>query len=156
MLELLFHNPIIPKPAGKIFTNPKNGKSWITMGHEWQNAKDKAILEIKEQLPPGHKPFSRVAGLVMKINLKPSYKGGRKDIFNLLNFPPDVLSQSGVWVDDNETCVDSVVSWISRNNSGVSIVWICETIDEYIDKIDQYKTTLRQIDKFTKDREPKI
>ena len=148
MLELLFHNPIIPKPAGKIFT--KAGKSWITMGHEWQNAKDKAILEIKQQLPPGHKPFNRVAGLVMKINLKPSYKGGRKDIFNLLNFPPDVLSRAGVWCDDNETCCDSVVSWISRNNSGVSIVWICENYAEYADKIEEYQATLNQLEIMTK------
>ena len=120
------------------------------MGHEWQNAKDKAILEIKQQLPPGHKPFNRVAGLVMKINLKPSYRGHPKDHPNLMGFPYDVFTQAGVWCDDNEHVTDTVLSWISRNNSGVSTVWICENYAEYADKIEEYQATLRQLEIMTK------
>ena len=134
MLKITIQN-CKSKPTGNIF-HQKNSdgqiiKSWISQGSEYLDWKTKQCELVRKQLPLNHKPFNRVCGVVMRICLKPNRKGHPPDLYNLSGAVADILTQSGVWTDDNINVSGLTHQRIVYNVNELTTVFICSTIEEY-------------------------
>lgn len=124
------------KPTGHVY----NGV--ITMGSDYLNWKKKQVQAVKKQLPPYFKTYHRVSGVVARIVLPPRYQGHRPDMYNLIGSIADILTQAGIWRDDNVEVSDLCHMKISYNSSRLSIVNICETVLEYREEVNKVLDTL--------------
>ncbi len=123
------------KPTGNIFhQRDENGqiiKSWISQGSDYLNWKKKQVAFVQKQLPADFTTRNRVAGVVMRICLKPNRKGHPPDLYTLQGAVADILTQSGIWTDDNCVVSDLTHQRIIYNQSELTQVFICDTLEEY-------------------------
>lgn len=129
MLKILINN-CKSKPTGHIFTS--GDKSWISQGSDYLDWKSRQVAFVKSQLPKDIKPRNRVYGVIMRISIDPNRKGHPPDIYNLSGAVADILTQSGVWKDDNIRVSDLTHQRIVYNRSELTTIFICDNILEYI------------------------
>lgn len=124
------------KPTGHIFHQyDKDGKiikSWISQGSDYLNWKSKQVESVKKQLPANYTPKNRVWGVIMRISINPNRKGHPPDKYNLAGSVADILTQAGVWTDDNIRVSDLSHQRIVYNQKELTTVFICDNILEYI------------------------
>lgn len=90
---------------------------------------------VRNQLPLSWEPLKRVEGVIARITIPIRSVGHPPDIYNLIGGVADVLTMGGIWVDDSSTVSDLVHMKISRNQSGLSTVILCETVEEYKEEL---------------------
>ena len=114
MLKILINN-CKSKPTGRIFSDGE--KSWISQGSDYLNWKSDQVAFVKSQLPINTKPRNRVYGVIMRISIDPNRKGHPPDLYNLSGAVADILTQSGIWTDDNIRVSDLTHQRIVYNRS---------------------------------------